>query len=129
MALRVGIIVLTALLVVGLLSLWMTFSIQPHDLTRSRMMAICARINLYSHTHGHPPTLLQQLPKRPEHNDSIEDGWGNAILYVYDADRGTITLRSYAGDGVAGGRGDNEDIEVRAKLDDEGLIPYEQLVE
>jgi len=69
----------------------------PHDVTLTRLISIEYRIRSYILEHGKPPTSLTEIVHRLGYNDSLKDGWGNEILYVFS--EGRLTLTSFGPDG------------------------------
>jgi hypothetical protein len=83
--------------------------VPPTALTRTCMTVTEGRIHDYAATHHHLPSKLSDLPRLADNrNDSIIDGWGNAIQYEVDGQ--SVTLLGLGKDGLPGGDGQNADI-------------------
>ncbi len=68
--------------------------IPPQDKTISTLTGLKNRIELYVNTNDKLPDRLSSLPKRPNYDDSIADGWGRSIMYDYDSEAGIVSLTS-----------------------------------
>jgi hypothetical protein len=67
---------------------------RPLEITKYRMETTSRRIRAYYAQHSFLPKTLYDLKAvAPDHDGSIEDGWGRPIYYVHKPD-GTVILRS-----------------------------------
>jgi hypothetical protein len=65
------------------------------------MIGIKKRIGVYIHERAQIPKSLGQLPSLPGYYNSIQDAWGNPILYSVD-ESGVVTLTSLGPSGKSG---------------------------
>lgn len=86
-------------------------TIQPHDLTVTRMGITQLRIRAYWKTHGKLPTALSDLPLLNGRDNETTDGWGRPIKYDAVA-QAIVTLSSLRADARSDDEGPSEDIKV-----------------
>ena len=81
-------------------------------------------IELYRLETGRFPQKLQDLVEKPQgvprwagpylkKHSSLQDPWGNDLVYLQPGKSGEFDLLSYGPDGEAGGKGDGEDIGIQ----------------
>ncbi len=85
-------ILLTVLLLV---IIYLTIDlIPPQDKTISALTGLKNRIELYANSNNKLPDNLNDLPMRPEYDDSITDGWDRPIIYDYNSTTSMVFLTS-----------------------------------
>lgn len=108
--------VLAVIAVVAFLLFSATTTISSADMTATRLRVLEFRIRQYVQKEGHKvPADLNTLPKTPNKDNSITDGWGRQFILIIDDS--VITLTSYGKDGEPGGTGDNADVVHRFSLE------------
>lgn len=106
------VLVYLILILIVLVSLIFTLInvIPATNLTRTRMVGIERRIRLFVEREQRLPVSLEELPQSVNSENSIEDGWGERILYEHGAES-AVALRSFGKDKRKGGTGEATDIE------------------
>jgi hypothetical protein len=75
----------------------------PVQVTRGNMDSIQIRIQTYVDKHHVLPKDLSDLPQRPDHADSIVDGWGRPLAFAPQPD-GSVVITSLGKDGAHNSR-------------------------
>jgi hypothetical protein len=82
--------------------------IPPRSMTITRMWLIKNKLFNYYQKYSKFPENLEFLPMTSGKDNSINDGWGRKILYIREGP--LIILKSYAKDGLEGGKKEDRDI-------------------
>jgi hypothetical protein len=98
-----AILIVTVLLGVMLMA---SETIQPRDLTVTRINITEQRIRLYWKTNQKLPAQLSELPNLSDRDNSVLDGWGNPIQYQ-TTPPSSVTLTSFGANGPPGSTNQN----------------------
>lgn len=85
--------------------------IQPHEMTNTRLSGTWSRIRRYWNEHRTLPANLADLPEIEGKDCSLEDGWGNPL--VFSVENGDLVrIRSLGRDNKPGGVEEDADREL-----------------
>lgn len=91
--------------------------IPREDITYSRLQFTQSRIEDYVLENGTLPDGAAALPVLAHRDCSMKDGWGRNF-YWESSDSNAVRVWSLGKDGVKGGTGEDEDLEIVVKLDE-----------
>lgn len=106
-----------AALLVLLLVAARAFASGPSHAERTRLAIHASAYSVGEHyrmTHALPASLAQ-VRQRRRASDMTRDGWGHPLVFEKDG-VSTFRVTSLGADGVAGGSGDDADVEVRFEI-------------
>ena len=85
--------------------------IPPENLTETRLMVTRNRIEQFWEKHQRVPNSPDELPVQKNRDCSMKDGWGRELKWGYDG-KSRVKVWSLGRDGIAGGTGEDADIET-----------------